>query len=1045
MIERYKSIKYVFNTRTKRYTIYVGNALLIKDSVKSLLGRSSTNLLLLKEKANQFDIYEFFLLELEYALETMKESRPDLAIKIGGIVMSDLLGFLKTRTWLSDRVTKNVVNVLDYNPIKARMKYNLLPHQVESFNKYEVIKRMAGIRGFMLDLAAGQGKMHRNGTLVRIPNGWKRIEKLVIGDEVIGSNGRPTTVTGVYPQGKLPLVRLRFEDNRSNDVGLNHLWAVYKDNSRKSVVLKTKEIMKLMDKGVKICIPTMDYRTNKEDAIDNLIIHPYLLGTLLNGCYIGSSVNITTNDITIINKIKSILPDNYNIHKDINTDTTINNYRLIYTGKGSCPLIKELKRLKLVNKYNIISTIPNTYTESSYLTRLELMKGIIDSGSVKVFSTINLRLNNVKLASDVQKLSWSLGDICHIQKVKVPYALEKTLDQYELKIKTKNPYIEDIRNSNGKLELINYREIPNYEATCISVAANNHLYVVKDYLVTHNTYTSLALGEALYYNNIIIIAPSATIDDVWVSSVTKDLYKSPQTHYVLTSKNKDYKKERFLIFSYETLDKINKDKKLLRLLKRLKPMLIVDEFHNFNNIKALRTYNLMEFIKKVDFTDVALLTGTPVKMSLNEVKPMLYVLDNKFPPVEDRFDDFYRGKYDMFRNRFDIYRKHVAKDTKNLPKIDIREYKVSVPNSERFTLETINREITEYKVARLAEILEKMDVYESMFQTLLDNVFVTMVEQGVTKGNINASLKDYKRVIKSIKKFNKDKKLYMAQNLIIEAHEMEKEFILPNLSSKDKKTFKDIISIIKYPELKVLGEALGKILLGTRIKCYNELAANLNYRNLLSLTDKKAIVFSNYVSTCKIAAMTSTSEGFKPVNVYGDHIPNLPTNVKKFNDLKDKANPIVATYKSLSTGVPLLAGNIVLLLDIPVRNYLLDQSISRAWRIGQDRPVMVFMIKLDTGNVFNITDRDHFILNLSTQNVEMITGNANPFEVPEQLHHSDIEDEDEDEVDEAILDLEEDIKNDMEVPLRKLIHSDIDDEDSSGLVANIINKFRFKL
>ena len=1045
MIERYKSIKYAFNTRTKRYTIYVDNALLIKDSVKAILGKSSTNLLILKEKANQFDIYEFFLLELEYALETMKESRPDLAINIGGIAMGDLLDFLKTKTWLSGRITKNIVNVLDYNPIKAKMKYNLLPHQVESFNKYETIKRMAGIRGFMLDLAAGQGKMHRNGTLVKTPTGWKKIEKLKVNDDVIGSNGRPTKVTGVYPQGKLPLVRLRFEDNRSNDVGMNHLWAVYKNDSRKSIVLKTSEIIKLMDKGTKISIPTIDYRVNKDDKVDDLVLHPYLLGVLLNDSYIGSCINISTDNKSAIEKIRNIIPDTYKIHKDINTAITRSNYRLLYTGKGSCPLISELKRLKLIDKHNIVSSIPNIYMDGSYLTRLELMKGLLDTGYVNIEESINLRFHDVKLSNDIQKLSWSLGDICHLRKVKVPYALEKTLDYYELKIQTRNPYIEDIKNSNGKLELVSYRDIPEYEATCISVSANNHLYVVKDHLVTHNTYTSLALGEALYYNNIIIIAPSATIDDVWVSSVTKELYKAPQPFYVLNGKNKDYKKERFLIFSYETLDKINKDKKLLRLLKRLKPMLIVDEFHNFNNITALRTYNLMEFIKKIDFTDVALLTGTPVKMSLNELKPMLYVLDDKFPPVEDRFDDFYRGKYDMFRNRFDIYRKHVAKDTKNLPKIDIREFKVSVPNSDRFTLETINREITEYKIERLAEILEKMDVYESMFETLLENVYVSMVGQGVSKGSTNSSLKDYKRVIKAIRKFNKDKKLYMAQNLIIEAREMEKEFILPNLSSKDKKTFRDIISIIKYPELKVLGEALGKILLGTRIKCYNELAANLNYRNLLSLTDKKAIVFSNYVSTCKIAAMTSAKEGFKPVNVYGDHIPNLPVNVKKFNDLKDKANPIVATYKSLSTGVPLLAGNIVLLLDIPVRNYLLDQSISRAWRIGQDRPVMVFMIKLDTGNVFNITDRDHFILNLSTQNVEMITGNANPFEIPEQLHHSDVEDDFEEETDEALIDLEEDIKSDMEAPLRNLIHGDIGDEDSSGLIANLINKFKFKL
>ena len=720
MMQNYNSIKYIFNTRTKRYTIYIKNALGIKDAVKKILGRSATNLLIIKEKVNQFDVYDFFMLELEYALDTIKETRPDLAVELGGIVINDLMGFIKTKTWLADRESQRSVNILNYSNIKAKMKFPPLPHQIGVFTKYESIKRLANLSGMLMDMGAGAGK----------------------------------------------------------------------------------------------------------------------------------------------------------------------------------------------------------------------------------------------------------------------------------------------------------------------------------------TYSSLALAEALEYNNVIIVAPNNTLDDVWVKSVRDELYRAPQTHYVMDIKNKNYSKERFLILSYETLDKLAKDKKLLRALKRLKPMLIVDEFHNFNNIDSLRTNNLLTIVNKIKFEDIVLLTGTPVKMDLKEMKPMLYILDNKFKPIVDRYDDFYRGKLHLFRNRFDVYRERISKDTSKLPKIELTEHKVTVPDGDRFTLATINKEVTEFKVERLSAILDKMDIYDAMFETILNNVVATLMTNGIGKVKATGYVNDYRRLVKTIRKHSNDKKLFLIPNIIVEARELEASLIIPNLTAADKATFKNIRSIKKYPELKVLGEALA-VLLRKRIECYDTLAKYLNYKNFTTLTNKKCIIFSSYVSTCKIAVKETSLLGYSPLGVYGDATSKLPIYVKKFNDLEDPSNPIVATYKSLSTGVPLLAGNVMILLDTPLRNYLLDQSVSRAWRIGQDKPVMVFMIKLDTGNVFNITDRDHFILNLSTQNVETITGNMTQYDIPEQMLETELDDgaelEEDDDTSEAIKDIEEEIISDMVKPLTKLMSSSNTIYDPILGVTDFIRNIKFKL
>ena len=516
---------------------------------------------------------------------------------------------------------------------------------------------------------------------------------------------------------------------------------------------------------------------------------------------------------------------------------------------------------------------------------------------------------------------------------------------------------------------------------------------------TGKTYISLSLSELLDYDYVIIIAPRQVLHTVWVNSITESLYKQPQSYIVLgENKKQKYNNERFIIMHYEYLDKLLKDKTLLRKFKRKHPMLIVDEFHNFNEITSQRTQNLLNFINYINFNDIALLTGTPIKMSVNELIPLLYIVDKKFPPVADRFKDMYSRIYKVFpeilRERFGLYKERITKDTSTMPPIKVEEYKVSIPNWKDYTLETIKDKIEQYKIKRLAEIYKNMDMYTSEFEKLLNIATLKMQDEKISKTSINKNIKRYKRLIKVIRKASENNKLLSVREEILEAKELETNFLETHLSTDNLKQFRNLKSIMKYPKLKVLGEALGKILLTTRIKCYNDLAKYLNYKEILEATDKKGLIFSNYVSTCDTAYNKCSKQGYKPSRVYGDFTSNLNAIVNQFNNMDDPTNPMIATYKSLSTGVPLTAANIVITLDLPFRMYILDQAIARAWRIGQDKPVLVLIVKLNSGSVFNITDRDNFIINLSEYNVKLITGNELPYDIPKQLLSSEIETDD---------------------------------------------------
>ena len=76
-------------------------------------------------------------------------------------------------------------------------------------------------------LAFMRGRSQPMSTPVLTPTGFRPIGSLQVGDLVVGSDGRPTPVVGVYPQGLKPIVRLTAQDGASTLCCTEHLWHVY--------------------------------------------------------------------------------------------------------------------------------------------------------------------------------------------------------------------------------------------------------------------------------------------------------------------------------------------------------------------------------------------------------------------------------------------------------------------------------------------------------------------------------------------------------------------------------------------------------------------------------------------------------------------------------------------------------------------------------------------------------------------------------------------------------------------------------------------------
>ena len=75
--------------------------------------------------------------------------------------------------------------------------------------------------------STGAGKALKDNELVHTPEGWRRMDALAVGDRVSTPDGKTTRVSGVFPQGSLPLWRVTFDDGRTLDVSAEHLWEVH--------------------------------------------------------------------------------------------------------------------------------------------------------------------------------------------------------------------------------------------------------------------------------------------------------------------------------------------------------------------------------------------------------------------------------------------------------------------------------------------------------------------------------------------------------------------------------------------------------------------------------------------------------------------------------------------------------------------------------------------------------------------------------------------------------------------------------------------------
>jgi len=491
------------------------------------------------------------------------------------------------------------------------------------------------------------------------------------------------------------------------------------------------------------------------------------------------------------------------------------------------------------------------------------------------------------------------------------------------------------------------------------------------------TATAIFLMEALKKDIIIVSSLKTIIQNTWNTEILK-FYKDKNTP--IWNVGDPPKNAHYYLVNFESIDKVLINREYFNN-KRVG--LVLDESHFFTSENALRVAKLKNIIDTTStLDDVLLMSGTPIRAIGSDLIPTLSFID---PLFDKEAADLFKKVFgvnnlvgvEVLQNRLGlIMHKRTSEQTLKLPEKHQIELKIKIADGSKYTLEQIKIDAKKFIEQRMAFYLKDKQVYEKRYYEILDK-FADDYFQG---DNLlyKPQYLEYLNKIKYVKmKVNWLDPVYREHVKSVNSY--EKDIILPNLSSSDKKEFKNIRSIVKYVELKVNGEFIGGFLNKLRSELFKKMFKASNLSDIITKSKKKTLAFTTYVDVAKDCFEYLKSETkLNPLIITGE---NSSDSRKIFEIFKkdDKYNPIIATVQTLGTGVTLIEANTLIFLNPVWRSIEKEQVEGRVWRIGQEDEVFIYTLSLDTGNEPNLSTRMDDILAWSKEMVDSIT-NINTLE-----------------------------------------------------------------
>lgn len=399
--------------------------------------------------------------------------------------------------------------------------------------------------GLLLADEMGLGKSEVVDNQVFTTTGRCRIGSLKIGDKVIGKDGKPHCVVGVYPQGIQDIYRVWFNDGFYLDVGPEHLWEVKSNNQHNKkrestgVVLSMSQLLDKNGIGERrgegynkdrvYRFKTYYKKSNGNNAWSIPIVDPVdfekkgvLIDPYLLGVWLGDG-HICKNGYVMLKMLKTDLEDMSIGGKPLTSkqphmkSVSFDMYK------------KELIGFGLNGKRSWEKFIPNEYKYNSLDVRLGILQGLMDTDGHAADCSTEYSTSSKQLCGDVVEIVQTLGGIARV-RTRIPtywYKGEKKKGRTSYRVNIKLP--SNLCLFRLPRKIVDYDKCNKYsperyicnieklaekkETVCISVDAPDNLYVTEHCIVTHNTLQ--AIGTALFLkatgraNKVLIVTPAS--------------------------------------------------------------------------------------------------------------------------------------------------------------------------------------------------------------------------------------------------------------------------------------------------------------------------------------------------------------------------------------------------------------------------------------------------------------------------------------------------------------------------------------------------------
>jgi phosphate starvation-inducible protein PhoH and related proteins len=367
-------------------------------------------------------------------------------------------------------------------------------------------------------LAFMRGRAQPSSSRVLTPTGFHPMGSLEGGDLVIGSDGQPTPVLGVYPQGRKELFLVRTQDGASTLCCGEHLWAVRTPSDRRRGrphrVLETREMRSRL-RSAHFHRYELPLLSRPASFVPRQVpMDPYALGLLLgDGCITGSTTPaFATSDPELVAALESSL-ENIELVAKGGPD-----YVLRHT-KGhrggvivANPVTAILRELDLLGSRSATKFVPELYLHNSPDIRLSVLQGLLDTDGGPVSQLgrtcrIQYVTTSPRLRDHVVFLVRSLGGVAYwrtrpaagrrpgrakgrdVQHRNDAFAIDIRLPDGLPPFRLPRKAARYERDGGGRpMRFVDSIEPAGEDETlCISVAAADSLYVTDGFMLTHNT------------------------------------------------------------------------------------------------------------------------------------------------------------------------------------------------------------------------------------------------------------------------------------------------------------------------------------------------------------------------------------------------------------------------------------------------------------------------------------------------------------------------------------------------------------------------------